>query len=163
MTDTGPAFDALMGTLDYPMFIVTARDGDRRAGCLIGFATQACIHPRRFLACLSDKNQTYRVARGAEHLAVHFVPAGAGELAELFGGETGDETDKFARAAWHDGPEGLPILDDCENWFAGHVIDRFTLGDHVGFLLEPVAVHHGSAGQVFTFHRAKRIEPGHEA
>ena len=162
MSDAAP-FDGLMGTLDYPMFIVTARDGDQRAGCLIGFGSQASIHPPRFLACLSDKNHTYRVARTTEHLAVHFVPAHAEALAELFGGETGDEVDKFARCAWHDGPHGLPILDECENWFAGRVLDRFVLGDHVGFLLEPVAVHHGTAGRQFTFHRAKRIEPGHEA
>jgi hypothetical protein len=43
------------------------------------------------------------------------------------------------------------------------VLERFVLGDHVGFLLEPVAVHHGTAGRQFTFHRAKRIEPGHVA
>ena len=158
-----PPFDGLMGTLDYPMFIVTAADGDTRAGCLVGFATQVSIDPGRFLACLSDKNHTYRVARGASHLAVHFVPAHAGELAELFGGETGDEVDKFARCSWREGPEGLPILDECENWFVGRVAERRTLGDHVGFILEPVVVHYGTEGRQFTFHRAKRIEAGHEA
>jgi flavin reductase (DIM6/NTAB) family NADH-FMN oxidoreductase RutF len=156
-------FDALMGTLDYPMFIVTAREGDTRAGCLVGFASQASIDPPRFLVCLSDKNQTYRVGRGAEHLAVHFVPAHAEALAELFGGETGDEVDKFERCAWSDGPHGLPLLDDCENRFVGRVIERVTLGDHVGFLLEPVDVDYGTAGRQFTFHRARRIEAGHEA
>lgn len=34
-----PAFDGLMGTLDYPMFIVTVRHGDQRGGCLIGFGS----------------------------------------------------------------------------------------------------------------------------
>src|SRR3712207_897114 len=110
-------FDGLMGTLDYPMFIVTAAHGGTRAGCLIGFATQVSIDPALFLACLSDKNRAYRVARAAEHVGVHFVPAHAGELAELFGGETGDEVDKFARCDWSDGPEGVPILAACENWF----------------------------------------------
>ena len=157
------AFDGLMGTLDYPMFIVTTRVGEHRAGCLIGFATQVSIHPGRFLVGLSDKNHTYRVAQEATHLAVHFVPAGADAIAELFGGETGDDTDKFARCAWHEGPEGLPIVEACENWFAGRVLDRIDLGDHMGFLLEPVAAEHGSEGRQFTFHRARRIEPGHEA
>jgi flavin reductase (DIM6/NTAB) family NADH-FMN oxidoreductase RutF len=156
-------FPPLMGTLDYPMFIVTTRAGERRAGCLIGFATQVSIHPGRFLACLSDKNYTYRVAQDASHLAVHFVPSGAEELAELFGGETGDDVDKFARIAWHEGPEGQPIVEGCENWFVGRVLERVDFGDHMGFVLEPVAVEHGSKGRQFTFHRAKRIEPGHEA
>jgi flavin reductase (DIM6/NTAB) family NADH-FMN oxidoreductase RutF len=158
------AFDALMGTLDYPMYIVTARGADSEpAGCLVGFATQASIDPSRFLACVSDKNHTYRAARGARHLAVHLVPAHGEELAELFGGETGDEVDKFARCEWSEGPEGLPILAACENWFVGRVRERLAFGDHVGFLLEPVTVHHGTEGRHFAFHRAKRIDAGHEA
>src|SRR4051794_32024512 len=156
-------FDALMGTLDYTMFIVTARDGDALAGCLVGFGSQTSIDPSRFLVCLSEKNRTFRVARTATHLAVHFVPAHAGELAELFGGQTGDAVDKFARCAWREGPERLPILEACENWFVGRVVDRAVLGDHVGFLLEPAAVHYGTQGRQFSFHRAKRIEAGHAA
>lgn len=156
-------FDGLMGTLDYPMFIVTVADGVRRGGCLVGFATQASIDPSRFLACLSVRNRTYRLARSAEHLAVHLVPEEATALAELFGGQTGDDTDKFARCAWDDGPRGLPILRECENWFVGRVWERVGLGDHAGFLLEPETVHHGTAGRPFSFHRAKRIEAGHEA
>src|SRR4051812_28760493 len=145
------------------MFIVTTAAGDDRAGCLIGFATQASIDPSRFFVCLSDKNRTYRVARGATHLAVHFVPAEREDLAELFGGETGDEVDKFARTGWRPGPSGVPLLDGCANRFVGRILERVTLGDHVGHLLEPVAVEYGTQGDEFTFHRARQIEPGHEA
>ena len=156
------AFDDLVSELDYPMFIVTAVAGDERDGCLVGFATQASIGPGRFLVCLSEKNRTFRVAREATHLGVHFVPADRDDLAQLFGGETGDEIDKFARTEWHEGPHGVPIVDGCANRFVGRILERFVLGDHVGHLLEPVAVEYGTHGAEFTFHRAKRIEPGHE-
>jgi flavin reductase (DIM6/NTAB) family NADH-FMN oxidoreductase RutF len=156
-------FDGLMGTLEYPMFIVTVRDGGERAGCLVGFATQSSIHPSRFLACLSEENHTFRVAQGASHLAVHVVPESAGDLAALFGGETGDEIDKFARCSWHEGPEGLPILDDCDSWFVGRVLELTPLGDHVGFLLDPVAVHQGTEGRQLTSQQAAGIDAGHEA
>ena len=152
-----------MGELDYSMFIVTARVGETRAGCLVGFAAQTSIDPPRFLACLSRKNRTYRVACEADVLAVHFVPADAEALAQLFGGRSGDDVDKFAACAWHEGPSGLPILDACANWFAGRVLERLDLGDHVGFLLEPVAAVKGHSGRPFEFHRAKRIEAGHPA
>jgi flavin reductase (DIM6/NTAB) family NADH-FMN oxidoreductase RutF len=156
------AFNALMSALDYPMFIVTVGDGESRAGCLIGFAGQVSIHPPRFVAGLSDKNHTYRVAAaGAEHLAVHLVPSRAIELAELFGGQTGDEVDKFAQCDWHDGPRGLPILDDCPSWFVGRVLDRIVFGDHVGFLLEPEVVDHDASIEQLDFHRARGINPGH--
>jgi flavin reductase (DIM6/NTAB) family NADH-FMN oxidoreductase RutF len=156
-------FNELVADLDYPMFIVTAEAAGERAGCLVGFATQTSISPSRFLVCISRKNRTYRVARHAEALGVHLVPAAADGLAQLFGGETGDEVDKFARVAWHAGEEGVPLLDDCENRFVGRVLERVDGGDHVAFLLAPVAVEQGTPADEFTFHRARRIEPGHEA
>jgi flavin reductase (DIM6/NTAB) family NADH-FMN oxidoreductase RutF len=155
-------FNSLVAELDYPMFIVTARSGDERAGCLVGFATQASIDPSRFLVCLSKQNRTYRVAKGSGSVAVHLVPEDAAELAELFGGETGDEVDKFERAAWRDGPEGLPILDRCQSWFVARVLDRLDAGDHEALLLESFEAHKGHGDEPFPFHRAKRIEPGHE-
>ncbi|WP_205634969.1 hypothetical protein [Mycolicibacterium elephantis] len=33
--------------LDYPMFVVTTRAGDRQAGCLIGFSSQVALGPRK--------------------------------------------------------------------------------------------------------------------
>ncbi|MCK9250082.1 MAG: flavin reductase family protein [Solirubrobacteraceae bacterium] len=157
------AFDRLLGTLDQPMLVVTARRGDERSGCLVGFAGQVSIRPARFLVCLSVQNRTYRVARHVDHLAVHFVPESSADLARLFGGHTGDDVDKFACCTWHDGPHGLPILDACDNRFVGTVVERLPLGDHVGFLLEPDHVHHGADGHQLDLHRAKRIDPGHPA
>src|ERR687884_2146451 len=81
-------FNALVGDLEYPMFIVTARAEGEPLGCLVGFATQTSIDPPRFAVCLSHANRTYRRGRDAELLAVHCVPAQAGALAELFGGQT---------------------------------------------------------------------------
>lgn len=160
---TATAFDGLVGQLDYPMFVATTSAAGERAGCLVGFATQCSIDPPRFLVCLSEKNRTYRVAEHADVLAVHLVPSSAERLAELFGGETGDEVDKFAHCEWREGPRGAPILAECDNWFVGAILARHGLGDHVGFLLEPVAVHGGTPLDEFTFHRARRMEPGHEA
>jgi flavin reductase (DIM6/NTAB) family NADH-FMN oxidoreductase RutF len=157
------AFQSLVARLNEPMFIITTVAGGERSGCLMGFATQTSIHPPRFLACISDKNHTYRVAKGAEALAVHLVPEERDDLAELFGGETGDEEDKFAQTEWHDGPAGLPILDGCPTWFSGWIVERRVLGDHVGHLLEPFDGEDGGTTRVFGFFEAKHIDPGHEA
>jgi flavin reductase (DIM6/NTAB) family NADH-FMN oxidoreductase RutF len=157
-------FNAIVGDIDYAMFIVTASVEGERTGCLVGFATQTSIHPSRFLVCLSHKNHTYRHARRAQMLAVHVVPAEATELAELFGGETGDEIDKFERCGWQPGPEGVPILADCPDWFVGRVVAHLDAGDHDAFLLEPVDAHRGTdAEDELTFQRARWIDPGHPA
>jgi flavin reductase (DIM6/NTAB) family NADH-FMN oxidoreductase RutF len=155
-------FPRLMSQLDYSMLVVTAAADGERSGCLVGFASQVSIHPPRFLVCLSVKNRTFRVARRASLLVVHFVPVEASQLAELFGGETGDDVDKFAHCDWQAGPEGAPVVSALENWFAGRIIERFDFGDHHGFLLEPLEMHGGRGEGSFTFKRAKAIEPGHE-
>jgi flavin reductase (DIM6/NTAB) family NADH-FMN oxidoreductase RutF len=156
------AYEALVGDLNYPVFIVTVAHGEARAGCLIGFAAQVSIDPQRFLACLSDKNRTFRIASdGAEHLAVHVVAPDGHDLAELFGGKTGDDVDKFEQCDWHDGPHGQPILDRCPSWFVGRVLERTRLGDHVGFLLEPVAAEHGGDG-FLALNDALDIDAGHD-
>jgi flavin reductase (DIM6/NTAB) family NADH-FMN oxidoreductase RutF len=157
------AFQGLLGRLDYPMLLVTTAGHDgERAGCLVGFATQTSIDPPRFLACISDKNRTYRVAQAADAMVVHLVPADRRDVAELFGGETGDDTDKFDRAAWREGPAGLPLIDACPTWFSGRILDRIVLGDHVGYLLEPFAGN-DAGDRWLGFTRAKEIDPGHEA
>jgi flavin reductase (DIM6/NTAB) family NADH-FMN oxidoreductase RutF len=157
------AVHELVSELDYPMFIVTVASSTERAGCLVGFATQCSIHPPRFLLCLSEKNRTFRVARETDVVVVHLVPGDAGELADLFGGSTGDEVDKFARCAWSPGPGGAPVLRDCPNWFAGRILDRLPAGDHCALLLEPIRAASDPAHRPFTFHRAKRIDAGHPA
>jgi flavin reductase (DIM6/NTAB) family NADH-FMN oxidoreductase RutF len=162
MTDHEDEFQELMAQLDYSLLIATVAADGERSGCLVGFATQVSINPPRFLVCLSIKNRTFRVAQGAEIIVVHFVPDQAEELAVLFGGQTGDEIDKFSRCDWREGPGGTPILTDLEDWFAGRVIQTIDFGDHHGFLLEPIDGEAHRSGTPLTFRRAKWIEPGHE-
>jgi flavin reductase (DIM6/NTAB) family NADH-FMN oxidoreductase RutF len=163
MPSASQTFTKIAGSLDYPMLVVTATAAGERAGCLVGFSTQASIDPPRFLVCVSDKNRTVRVARRAQALAVHVLPAQAEDLARLFGGQTGDEIDKFTRCRWHAGPRGLPILDECPRWFVGDVIERRALGDHTGFLLEPFAAHDDGPRSLLAYSRIKDLDPGHEA
>jgi flavin reductase (DIM6/NTAB) family NADH-FMN oxidoreductase RutF len=160
-------FEQLVALLNYPMFVVTTRVGGSdpiRAGCLVGFASQTSIRPPRFLVGLSRRNRTFRLATEASHLAVHVFERRHLDVVELFGGETGDETDKFERCSWHSGPEQMPILDDAAAWFVGAIVDRVSLGDHVGHLLAPVG---GQAprepAEWVSFGDVDHLQPGHEA
>ncbi|HEX6389137.1 MAG TPA: flavin reductase family protein [Solirubrobacteraceae bacterium] len=163
MSDPRAVVHELVSAIDYPMYIVTVAAGGERAGCLVGFTTQCSIDPPRFLVCLSDKNRTFRVAQDAELLVVHLVPDSEEELARLFGAQTGDDVDKFARCEWSPGPGGAPVLAACRNWFAGRVLERWPAGDHWAYLLEPVEARSDPGEEPFAFHRARRMEPGHEA
>jgi flavin reductase (DIM6/NTAB) family NADH-FMN oxidoreductase RutF len=146
------------------VFIVTAvgRDGERD-GCLVGFATQCSIHPPRFLACISKENRTFDVVAKADTVAVHFLSRDQRSLAELFGGETGDEVDKFELCEWSEGPDGVPVLAGVVGCIAGRVLARHDLGDHVGLWLEPIEAHDNGGMPDLGFQSAKDIHPGHPA
>ncbi|HYB37489.1 MAG TPA: flavin reductase family protein [Mycobacterium sp.] len=158
------SFDQLVSMLDYTMFVVTTQADGHPSGCLVGFATQTSLRPRRFLAGLSRRNHTTRVARRAEYLAVHLLSRRHIDLARLFGGQTGDLINKFDHCSWHDGPKGMPILDDAVAWFVGKILRRIDLGDHVGYLLGPIAGFVSeSSEELVNFSDVADLEPGHEA
>jgi flavin reductase (DIM6/NTAB) family NADH-FMN oxidoreductase RutF len=154
------ALDRLVDRLDYPMLIVTAEADGERAGCLVGFATQCSIEPPRFLLCISRQNHTFRVASRASTLVAHLLGPEDGALAALFGEETGDTVDKFARCCWAPGPGG-PVLEDCRRWFAGRVLNRIEAGDHVAFLVEPFAAAAGPDDGQLGFQDVRHLRPGH--
>jgi flavin reductase (DIM6/NTAB) family NADH-FMN oxidoreductase RutF len=153
-----------VGRLDGPMYILTALGPDgERAGCMIGFATQCSIKPPRFLACVSEVNRTFDVVGKADAVVVHFMGRQQRGLADLFGGETGDEVDKFELCEWSDGPWGIPVLAGVPGWFGGRVRDRLDLGDHLGLWLEPVTAEDRGGPLDLGFRDVKPIEPGHPA
>jgi flavin reductase (DIM6/NTAB) family NADH-FMN oxidoreductase RutF len=158
------AFEKLVMQLDYPMYVVTTVADGVNAGCLVGFASQTSIHPPRFLAGLSTVNHTFRVAADATHLAVHLFDREHLDVAELFGGQTGDTVDKFEHCRWHSGPADVPILDDAAGWFVGRILERFPLGDHVGHLLEPLnGIPPREPGDWVSLSDVRDLEPGHES
>jgi flavin reductase (DIM6/NTAB) family NADH-FMN oxidoreductase RutF len=158
--------DAFIDRLNPDMCVVTATTDGERAGCLVGFSSQCSIHPARFVVWLSRMNHTYRVARSARHLCVHLLTREQRELAELFGSRTGDRTDKFEHVRWQEGPEGTTVLQDAAAWYVGTVLLRADAGDHVGFVLDPVAAGEREGaddGPLLRLDEAHGIPPGHPA
>lgn len=158
--DATEAFEAITSDIDQPLYVVTAADGDDRAGCLVGFTTQCSMEPPRFGVWLSKLNRTYRVARSSTTLVVHLLRDGDGELARRFGGETGDEVDKFAGVDWSPGPDGCPVLAGLD-WFAGTIVDQLDTGDHVGFVLAPFGGHRQRSSRQLSESELGDLEAGH--
>jgi len=132
------AYDELLHRSNGAMIVVTAHDGKHRAGCLVGFHSQAGIEPRRHAVWLSMANMTFRVALHSSHLAVHFLGADDKELARRFGEASGDERDKFDGLDWAPGPGGAPVLAALPDRFVGHRVAMFdAAGDHACFILAP--------------------------
>jgi flavin reductase (DIM6/NTAB) family NADH-FMN oxidoreductase RutF len=132
-------FDQLMAMLDHPVFVVTTQADGQPSGCLVSFATQVSEQPSRFLVGISKRSYACEVASRSGYLAVHVLLQRHRVLAELFGSQTGGQTSKSDPCSWRSGPWGMPILDDSAAWFVGRTLNQMDFGDHVGYLLEPVA------------------------
>jgi flavin reductase (DIM6/NTAB) family NADH-FMN oxidoreductase RutF len=156
------AFESFAASSDSPMVLVTAGHDGNADGCLVGFSTQCSMQPRRFLACLSKVNKTYLVAATARTLVVHILHDNPDDraLARLFGEETAFVTDKLAQCAWEAGPDGTPVLDG-PSYFAGRILDRVDLGDHVGFVLDIRSGRSTRSGEpLLSYQRVKDLDPG---
>jgi riboflavin-specific deaminase-like protein len=167
MTTASPArvdaFHEMTSAVDLPMVIVTAASKGERSGCLVGFHAQSSIDPPTYTVWISKKNHTYRVATSADTLAVHFLAADQHDLAVLFGEQTGDEVDKFASCAAHEGPQGTVVLDDVSRWFAGRIIETVETGDHVAFVLQPLAGEAGPWPGQLGLQQVLDLQAGHRA
>ena len=160
MTEPAQSVHELVSELDYPMFIVTVSDGRERSGCLIGFATQCSIAPAALLGVhLREEPHPRRRAAGRQR---DRPPRQRSRTPASPSCSAPDRRriDKFERCAWHDGPGGAPVLDDCENWFAAGSSSASTPAT-TRPAARPVRGARGTAERPFTFHRARRIEPGH--
>ena len=158
------AADAFVDRTVYPLVVVTtvAADGER-SGCLAGFLTQCSIDPVRFLVCISRANRTFEVVTRASVLALHLLGEDQDSEASLFGEETGDRTDKFARTRWHPGTLGVPVLDECAAWLVVGIVRRVDVGDHLGLVAYPIDGGPGTHGGVLSNRNAPPLEAGHPA
>jgi flavin reductase (DIM6/NTAB) family NADH-FMN oxidoreductase RutF len=160
---SGGGFDAVVARLDTAMVVVTTAAGGERAGCLVGFHSQSSIEPRQYAVWLSKANHTYRVALLSEHVAVHPLAEDDHDLAELFGGHTGDVVDKFELCDWEEGPGGVPLLTGTTG--GRLVLRRSALidvgGDHSCLVGDPVLAEPGPAERLLRLRETESIAPGH--
>ena len=157
-------FSRVVADLDPPMAIVTTIAKGERAGCLIGFHAQCSIAPVRYAVWLSKANHTYRVALISEFVVVHFLDRSHYELAELFGGTSGDDVDKFDRCEWSPGPAGVPILDECRQHVVARRVALFDEGsDHVCLVIEPIDARRDGELRPLRLSDSSDIEAGHRS
>lgn len=153
------SFDDFLGMLDGPVFVVTTQADGQPSGCLVSFATQTSVVPPSFMVVVPG-GDTHEAASRSGHLAVHALAQSQVGLAELFDGET----NKFERCSWRAGPQGMPILDEAMAWFVGRTAHWIQIGDHVAYVLEPVATWAPeSTEDLLYLSDLDDPEPGHEA
>jgi len=164
--DLARRFGEVAGQLDPAMIVVTTASAGERSGCLVGFHSQCSIDPSQYAVWISTANHTFGFVDAATWFAVHVLGEDDGPLAELFGGETGDVVDKFARCSWTEGPGGVPLIDDVASRFVGRKVAVHDFGgDHVCVVLEPIEVQvaPSTAAPSLRLGDEADLTPGHPA
>jgi flavin reductase (DIM6/NTAB) family NADH-FMN oxidoreductase RutF len=157
-------FDEFVRRIDASLVVVTTAAGDQRAGCVVGFHTQCSIEPVRYAVWLSKANLTYRVALFASHVAVHYLTTGDRSLFELFGGTSGDRTEKFALCDWAPGPGGAPLLAAGPTRAVLEITSRWDDGsDHLCVVGSPVDIDLGPPALPMRLSASEIPDAGHEA
>jgi flavin reductase (DIM6/NTAB) family NADH-FMN oxidoreductase RutF len=161
---TDESFEDFMMMIDGPAFVVTTQVDGYPSGCLVSFATRTSVRPPSFMIGMPAGSHTVEFAGQSEYLAVHLLPAHQHALAELFGRQTPDQVDKFARCSWRGGPAGMPILDEAVGWMVGRTVSRSEVGDHVAYLLQPVAVWVPESAEelLYLSDLDDDLDPGHD-
>ncbi|MFC6694912.1 flavin reductase family protein [Nocardioides daphniae] len=157
-------FDTLMESVDTPLVVVTTAAEGTLAGCVVGFHAQSSIDAEGYSFWLSKANHTYRTSLRSAHFAVHFLTTEDLDLAERFGTQTGEETDKFSGLDVELDEHGVPVIRACPNRM---LVDRVAVlddgGDHV---CVTTRVRSAASSGPFTPLRlsdAAHFEPGHDA
>lgn len=141
---SGPAPDTCPTGLDltafwkvsYGLYVVTARDGDQRNGCLVNTFVQVAEQPCVVSISLNKKNLTHDIIRRSRKFAVQVLDRDTPlQFLGRFGFRSGREFDKFEGIQWRDGTTGSPVvLDHTIASFEVEVTGSVDCGTHTLFI-----------------------------
>jgi flavin reductase (DIM6/NTAB) family NADH-FMN oxidoreductase RutF len=120
-------FRRALGRFASGVTVVTADDGQKRAGLTVSAFCSVSLTPPYVLVCIDHRSQALPVIRNAGRFAVNLLAEGQADISAHFASKIGD---KFAAVAWSKGPGGQPLLDDTLGWLECTVIQEVSAGDH---------------------------------
>ena len=104
-------FWRLMGARPVSVPVVAARGPDGPAGLLGLSATHVAASPPSMLVCVGQSTSALQTIKSSGAFAISYLPEGAEETAEIFGGRRGlSGADRFAEGEWVTMTTGAPIL-----------------------------------------------------
>lgn len=148
-------------SLSYGLYVVAAKDGDRRAGCIVNTVQQVTATPIQVSVAVNKENVTTDVILNSGRFTVSCLAQDAPmELIGTFGFHTSADTDKFASWEHALDEKGAPYLTEHS---VAHVSVRVTqianLGTHMLFIGEVEEAEKLNAVEPMTYayyHQIKR-------
>lgn len=146
-------FRAALAMFATGVTIVTARD---EHGAPVGLTANSfnsvSLTPPLVLWSLSQQAGSMAAFARGSHYAIHILAAGQHALAERFASRA---VDRFAGVDWHEGGNGVPLLDGAAAVFECFNRSRYEEGDHVIFVGEVEHCARRDGAQPLIFHGGK--------
>ena len=123
-------------SLSSGLYLITAREGDARCGCVVNTLTQVASEPPTLAVSLNKENATTDVVRTSGRFAATALADTAPmELIGTFGFHSSADTDKFALCSYAaDGAEVPYVTESALARFSVRVTETVDVGSHYLFV-----------------------------
>ena len=125
-------------SMSYGVYIVSSKDGEAMAGCIVNTLQQVTSKPARVSVAINKDNFTAGVVAAAGRFEASILAQDAPmELIGLFGFQSSADTDKFADTAYELDPAGIPyVTSHAVAHIGARVIEQVDVGTHYLFVGE---------------------------
>jgi len=122
--------------IGYGLYVVSARDGDRRNGQIANAVFQVTSEPPKIAVALNKENLTHEMVQKSGVLGVSVLAQDTPlSLIGKFGFKSGRELDKFEGVKYKEGKLGVPlVLDNALALLEGRVTGTLDVGSHTIFV-----------------------------
>lgn len=130
----------VLWTLPYGLYIVGSRDGERRNGMTLNWATQVAFEPKLMGIGVEKTAFTHELIEGGGVFSLCTVAREDRAIVRKFTKpvEVDLEAMTLNGFAFHDGQSGAPILDQAPAYIDCRVAQAVDLGNHTFFIGEVV-------------------------
>jgi rubredoxin/flavin reductase (DIM6/NTAB) family NADH-FMN oxidoreductase RutF len=153
---------AAFNAITYGLYVVTARDGERRNGCIVNTVVQVAGEPCQVSVSVSKANFTHDMIMNTGQFGVAVLEQDTPlPFIGIFGFRSGRDFDKFAHAKYRDSLTGCPLL--AEHTLAvieGKVRTAVDCGSHTAFIADAVASELVRPGAPLTYAYYHEVKGG---
>ena len=111
--------------------VVTTSENGVPKGLAVNAYSSISLEPPLVMVCVQKTSSTYPALFASTHLGINILSNAQKGTVATFASKTAD---KFAEIAWHEGPNGSPLIDGSSAALEAEIRERFQAKTHTVFI-----------------------------
>jgi flavin reductase (DIM6/NTAB) family NADH-FMN oxidoreductase RutF len=155
---------ALLGKMDFEVFVLTATDRERQNGQIVCWVMPATIVPEipRLVVGIGRMNYTRELVEASRTFALNMLAKDQWPWVAHFGFRSGRDVDKFAAVPFERGVTGSPLLPGIVGYLECRVRSVLDAGAHLLYLADVLEGKLTSDRDPLRLHQLFELLPAHE-